>query len=84
MSFVLRKINEKREYENNFIVNQAIYASDLIRAYETAKIFSKVLNLDINTDKGLREIHAGEWEGKNMKTFPRFIPMTMEPYGYGI
>lgn len=51
---------------------------------ETTEVFSKVLNLDIMTDKGLREIYEGVWEGKNTKNFPNAIPMTMGPFGYGV
>ncbi len=42
----------------------AIYASDLSRAFETAVPVAKALGLEITATKGLREISAGEWEGK--------------------
>jgi len=41
-----------------------IYASDLKRAYDTAVPVAKSHGLDIAPHKGLREIFAGEWEGK--------------------
>lgn len=41
-----------------------IYASDLCRAMETAEPTAKVLGRKIIPDKQLREIYAGEWEGK--------------------
>ncbi len=41
----------------------AIYASDLLRAYQTAEATAKELGMEIVKDKGLREIFAGEWEG---------------------
>ena len=41
----------------------AIYSSDLARAYSTAASTAKLLCLPIIKDSGLREIHAGEWEG---------------------
>lgn len=66
------------EYVKKHYQVDAIYTSDLIRAYETAEIFSKVLHLEINTDKGLREIHAGEWEGKKHEELPKLYP---ESYG---
>ena len=40
----------------------AIYASDLKRAYQTALPIAEALDLPINKCKGLREIFAGEWE----------------------
>lgn len=40
-----------------------IYASDLLRAHNTALPFSKVYSLPINDTEELREIFAGEWEG---------------------
>ena len=45
----------------NFKVD-AIYASDLKRAYNTAVPTSKLFGIPIIPDKGLRELFAGEWE----------------------
>lgn len=42
---------------------EAIYASDLQRAYETARAIARVKGLPIQTDPRLREIHQGEWQG---------------------
>lgn len=41
----------------------AIYASDLLRAYETAEHTAKRLGLPIQKSEALREIYAGAWEG---------------------
>ena len=41
----------------------AIYSSDLSRAYDTARPIAASRSLDIVAHKGLREIYAGEWEG---------------------
>ena len=41
----------------------AIYASDLLRAYETAEHTAKMLDLPITKSEALREIFAGAWEG---------------------
>lgn len=43
----------------------AIYASDLKRAFETAIPVAKIHGLDVIPTEGLREIFAGEWEGKS-------------------
>jgi len=50
------------EYLRNEKVD-AIYSSDLIRAYHTALPHSKIHGIDIIKTQGLREIYIGEWEG---------------------
>ena len=40
----------------------AIYSSDLIRAYETAKATAALLGLPVTTDSQLREVDAGGWD----------------------
>jgi broad specificity phosphatase PhoE len=46
---------------NNFKVD-AIYASDLSRAFDTAKAVAEKIDLKVIPDKNLREIFAGKWE----------------------
>jgi len=41
----------------------AFYASDLVRAYETATIISSHHGMHIETVPGLRELNFGAWEG---------------------
>jgi broad specificity phosphatase PhoE len=41
----------------------AIFASDLTRTMQTAEPLAAVTGLEIQTDKRLREIHVGSWEG---------------------
>lgn len=41
----------------------AIYASDLSRAYETALALSKASGAPVYTDPRLREVDHGQWEG---------------------
>ena len=41
----------------------AIYSSDLKRAYETAEYIANLLGLEIQKEPGMREINAGKWEG---------------------
>ncbi len=43
----------------------AIYSSDLIRAYNTAIPNAKRRGMEIVKDRGFREIYAGRWEGKS-------------------
>ena len=51
----------------------AVYASDLIRASDTAKILAARFNLPVTTTPGLRETNFGEWEGKVIsKLFEEF------------
>lgn len=41
----------------------AIYASDLVRAHNTAAVIGQVLKVAVHTDVRLREINQGVWEG---------------------
>ena len=41
----------------------AVYASDLRRAYETAEIVGSRLGLPVEQEAGLREIDVGSWQG---------------------
>ena len=41
----------------------ALYSSDLRRAYETAEIIGKTKGLEITADSDLREIDIGAWSG---------------------
>lgn len=47
--------------KKNFKID-AIYASDLLRAYNTAVPSAKAFGLEITPSKELREIYAGVWE----------------------
>jgi len=42
---------------------EKIYTSDLKRAYDTASIIGKMLNIEVIPSKELREINFGIWEG---------------------
>jgi broad specificity phosphatase PhoE len=44
----------------------AVYASDLRRAYETARILADGRGLPVNTVSALREVDVGEWSGLSM------------------
>jgi len=47
-----------------------IYSSDLTRTVETAKPIAEIFNLDIYTDKNLREIFGGDWENVPWASLP--------------
>lgn len=40
-----------------------LYASDLSRAFETAQIVGRALNMSVHPFPSLREIHVGSWSG---------------------
>jgi probable phosphoglycerate mutase len=40
-----------------------LYSSDLTRCYQTAEVLAERTGLEIITDKRLREINVGSWEG---------------------
>lgn len=42
---------------------QAIYSSDLVRAFETAQIVGQVLGVELIPEPGLRESDIGAWTG---------------------
>ncbi|MBQ3046858.1 MAG: histidine phosphatase family protein [Clostridia bacterium] len=51
-----------------------IYSSDLSRAFDTVKPLADKLGIEINTDKGLREIFAGVWEGRYLMDIANEYP----------
>lgn len=57
----------------------AIYSSDLIRAYDTAVPISEATGLEIIKEKELREIRAGDWEGVPFNELEEKYP-----YEYGL
>jgi 2,3-bisphosphoglycerate-dependent phosphoglycerate mutase len=56
----------------------AIYASDLVRAYETAHAVAQSTGCDIVTDMGLRERHFGAFEGFTWKEIEERWPAESE------
>lgn len=44
---------------------ERIFSSDLRRAYKTALIIGDVLNITVEKDQRIREMHFGEWEGRS-------------------
>lgn len=60
----LRQAERTAEFIANTYSVDAVYSSDLQRAYCTGLAVSKRLGLPITIDQGLREIFAGSWEGR--------------------
>ena len=68
----------------NYIVSHypvdAVYASDLCRAYATGQAVADKMNLAVQTHRGLREIFAGSWENMPfdflMATYPESYAVT--------
>ena len=58
------------KYLSNIPVER-IYASDLKRAYNTAKATADCLNIPIVKEKNLREIFSGQWENQKYNTLER-------------
>ena len=56
----------------------AVYASDLQRAYKTGQIIADHLHVPVIAECGLREIDGGEWEGKK---FHGLIDLYPEDFG---
>ena len=50
------------------------YSSDLRRAYKTALHITKYHDIEPIKDENLREIYAGEWEGKKFSELERDYP----------
>ena len=59
-----KQVVKTAEYvAENYKVDK-IYASDLKRAYSTARAVSEKTGIEITPSENLREIFAGEWEGR--------------------
>ena len=56
----------------------AIYASDLLRAFETARAVADVTGREVVTDVGLRERHFGAFEGFTWKEIEEQWPAESE------
>jgi probable phosphoglycerate mutase len=61
----------------------AIYASDLRRARETAEILAAELGLPVVVDADLRELHFGDWEGSTIEELTAEFPDAVERWRSG-
>lgn len=73
------------EYLRNYPIDR-IYASDLTRAMQTAEPTARMHGLEIIPDPQLREIYAGEWEGRRYEdlktTFPESYACWLNDLGH--
>lgn len=63
----------------NYSVDR-VYSSDLCRAVATAEPIAKALNLSVETNEKLREICAGEWQGKTFAEVAEIYKNDYETY----
>ena len=66
------ELTAKNVFEN--FKTDRIYSSDLKRAYNTALALSEVTGLKVEKNKELREINAGQWEGKKFDDIMNLYP----------
>lgn len=59
--------------KQNYAVD-AVYSSDLPRAFQTAEHIALQYGLPIVTDASLRELYAGEWENRHFTELPDLYP----------
>jgi len=52
----------------------AVYASDLVRAWETAEYLGRMHGLPVNAETGLRERGFGDFEGKTFAEIEALLP----------
>lgn len=52
----------------------AVYSSDLPRAFQTAEHIADQYDVPVVTNAGLREIFAGQWENKLIAKLPELFP----------
>lgn len=62
----------------------AIYSSDLMRAYHTSLPTARRLGIESVKDKGLREVHGGEWENKRYAELFELYPNEYPTFAYDV
>lgn len=68
------------DYIFNHYKVDSIYSSDLSRAVSTIMPLAKKLNLTINSDKNLREIYGGKWEGEKVAELAEKYPVDYQKW----
>lgn len=72
-----RQAERTADFLKNYPISK-IYSSDLTRAMQTAEPTAKTHGLQIVPSQNLREIYAGEWEGR---AYEELIQKYSESYG---
>lgn len=62
----------------------AVYASDLARARETAELVAAPLGLSVELDAGLREVDVGDWAGRRVSEIERDDPEAFRRWQEGL
>ena len=68
------------EYIRSHYTIDAVYASDLSRAFETGKAVADRVNAPITPDSAFREIFAGDWEGAVYDDLPKQFPASFHTW----
>ena len=63
-----------------FDIVDAIYSSDLHRAFTTAEVIASKFNLDIIPAPEFREVNFGEWEGKSFEELAQEDPTNFKKF----
>ena len=87
-------VRQAEELARNFPVESvdAVYSSDLKRAYRTAELIARKFGCEVQTKQTLRELNFGDWEGLSyaeivngwpdaMKNFLRHPDVLEVPHG---
>ncbi len=68
------------EYIHSHYTVDAVYASDLARAFDTGKAVADRFYLPTHPDSDLREIFAGDWEGAVYDDLPKQFPLSFHTW----
>ena len=68
-----------RYVAENYKVDE-IYSSDLKRAVKTITPLAGILGLEIHTEKGIRELDVGDWQGKPVEQVRKEQAELLEKY----
>lgn len=76
----IRQARSTAEYVLKNYKIDAIYSSDLSRAYETARPVAEALDMPIITSRALRELDVGKWECKTAEEIMAEYPESLSRY----